>query len=79
MSMSATVTIHNIIVVACWLIGVSLALADVVYEPHLAAPAIAFIGAGATLYLKGRLDALAGDWLKAYEAGREVSRIRASR
>lgn len=74
----AVITVHSLAVSAFWIIGIILAVVDVVVAAPLAALSFANIAAGATLYVKGRLDQATEDWLEAYHAGREVARIRAS-
>lgn len=77
--MSSTITVHNLIVSICWVLGIGLAIADVFFPPALAAPSIAFVGIAVTLFIKGRLDRLGAEWVTAYEAGREVARLRQTR
>jgi len=67
-----TVTIHSLIVAACWIAGLAFAVVDVIYVPDWAALSTAFLILAATLTVKRRVDKYAADWATAYEAGREV-------
>lgn len=70
------VTLRSIIVTTMWVVGVAVALADIVYPPNLAALSVAFTVGGATLSVRGRIDKYAADWTTAYGAGREVAQVR---
>lgn len=74
--MSCTVTLHTVVVVICWIAGLSLAVANAFVGPDLGALAVAFLVGGATLAIHGRLERHDADWTTAYEAGKEVARVR---
>lgn len=64
------------VVVACWVIGATVAVIDAISDRTLGAVAHFFIAAGATLFIVARIERVSEGWLRAYEAGRQVSRIR---
>lgn len=73
-----TVTVRTLIVVTCWTVAVGLAVLNV-FVPHELGPlAVVIASAGATLYIKHRIDLARADWLTAYDAGRAVARIRSA-
>lgn len=74
--MTFTITACSLIKVACWLIGVGLAVAEIFLRMHLGALSICFVSTAAVLTIKGFLDAHAGNWTQAYEIGREVAKVR---
>lgn len=76
---SATVTVHTLIVAACWSIGILLAVLNVVSAQKLGPLSVVFIVLGATLYIKVRIDAATAAWLAAYHVGREVATLRPPR
>ena len=76
--MRPTVSVHVLVVVACWIIGGAIAVIDAVSDRTLGALAHLFIAAGATLFIVGRLEKMASGWVAAYEAGREVTRLRST-
>lgn len=71
-----TVTLRSLIVTALWTIGGVVAVLDAIYEPPLASLAIGFMVGAATISTRSRIDTYAADWKTAYDAGREVSKVR---
>lgn len=67
-----TISVHTMIVAACWFAGLAFAVIDVVFVPDWAALSTAFLVVAATMTVKRRVDRYAADWATAYEAGREV-------
>ena len=79
MRATVSVSVHVLVIAACWLAGVGVAVADAVSDRTFGALSHVFVAAGATLYLADRVERLAAGWLQAYQAGREVTRLRSSR
>lgn len=74
--MSCTITLHTLAVVILWIVGVGLAVTNAFIGPDLGALAVAFLVGGATLAVHGRLERHDAEWSTAYEAGKEVARVR---
>lgn len=74
--MHQSVTVHSLVVTACWVIGGVVAAVDIVCAAPLGALSLVFIAAGSTLYMKDRVERLLAAWVTAYEAGREVAQLR---
>jgi hypothetical protein len=78
-TMSFTITMRGIIVSALWVAGVVAAVLDALYAPRLAAVTMVCVSIAATLSVRGSIDRYAANWEAAYDAGREVTRIRQRR
>lgn len=77
--MRATVSVHWLVVAACWILGTAVAVLDAVMRHRFGPLAYVFVAAGATLYIVERVERLSADWLQAYRAGREVSQLRSTK
>lgn len=77
--MCFTITMRGIFVAALWALGVAVAALDAVLEPRLTALAVAPMIGAATISVRGRVDRYAANWETAYDAGREVARVRQMR
>lgn len=77
--MSITITLSSIAITTMWVVGVVLAVLDVIYPPPLTALSMGFmIGAG-TLSVRKCINRYAANWETAYGAGREVAKVRQMR
>lgn len=74
--MCFTVTMRSLVIAALWTCGIAIAVLAAVYPVRLSALAIAFMLAAATLSIRGYIAKYAADWEAAYDAGREVTRLR---
>lgn len=77
--MSFTITLRGMAVGLLWLAGTGLAVANVIHPTTLAPLAIVCACAAATLSVLARIDRYAANWETAYDAGREVSKVRQMR
>lgn len=73
-----SVSVQVLFVGFCWLVGGALAIAQLFSARHLGALSLLFTSAGATIYIEGCLQKMAGGWVAAYEAGRDVTRLRST-
>lgn len=71
-SKTVTVTVCSIVVGACWVVGLALAVADIFIGPNLGALAVAFLIAGGVMTVCRALDRHDRNWADAYEIGKEV-------
>ena len=77
--MSFTITLRSAVVGLLWVVGIVLAILAATIRPSVGALAMAFTVGAATLSVLARIDAYAASWETAYEAGREVSKVRRMR
>lgn len=74
--MCFTITVRTIFTGLLWAAGVGVSVLDAMAEPRLTALAVALMIGAATLSVLGRVDRYAANWETAYDAGREVSKVR---
>lgn len=74
--MCFTITVRTIFVGLLWVAGIVVSVLDALTETRLTALAVALMIGAATLSVLSRVDRYAASWETAYDAGREVAKVR---